>query len=104
MSHFMKALSILALSACALAAPVASTPAAAYACKSTPLQTVGIKMLRPQASKQAKQIWTAQAKSKFGLSWSVWQIAADKDGDCVKLANNQWRCLVSAKPCNYVVP
>jgi hypothetical protein len=90
--------------AIALASPWSATSAHAYQCKSTPHQAVAVRNLKSMASIAARQGWTATATTQYGLSWSVWTIAQNKTIDCVKLNTGKWRCLASAKPCNYVVP
>lgn len=93
----------LALAAATLATVSASTPAAAYACKSSPHQAVGVRFLQPAAKAAAIKNWQSSAKASFGLSWSLWNYASDKSNTCAKLSSGKWRCLASAKPCNYVV-
>ena len=104
--------SISLLTALAIAAGITATsfsfssPAMAYACKSYPIQTVGVRKLKFKARVVARNAWTASAKSQYGQAWSVWQIAKDKSITCSKISTNQgkqWRCLASAKPCKYVV-
>lgn len=83
-----------------------STPAMAYACKSHPVQTVGVRKLKFKAHKVARIGWQNYAKTHYGQAWSVWQIAKSKVINCSKISTNQgkkWRCLASAKPCKYVV-
>lgn len=83
-----------------------STPAMAYACKSYPVQTVGVRKGKLKARRVAKIGWRNYAKTHYGQPWSVWQIAKSKIVNCSKISTNQgmkWRCLASAKPCKYVV-
>jgi len=78
--------------------------AQAYACKSYPNQSVGVRKGKIMARVAARKNWTANTKSKYGLSWSVYNIAKDKSLTCSYLQNQKkWRCLASAKPCHYVV-
>lgn len=83
--------------------PFASGSAQAYQCKGSPHQSIGIKPLKLGAMGAARKNWSTSANSQFGLSWSVWKIAAARSVSCSKLNTGQWRCLASAKPCNYVV-
>ncbi|MGQ0456972.1 MAG: hypothetical protein ACT4OU_07910 [Hyphomicrobium sp.] len=94
------------LAACAAAAAVfsASAPAEAYVCKNSPHQAVGVRLLQNAATAASRANWSSSASSQYGLSWSVWNIASNKDVDCVKLNTGKWRCLASANPCDYVVP
>ncbi|GJM01736.1 MAG: hypothetical protein DHS20C08_02370 [Rhodomicrobium sp.] len=80
--------------------------AKAYACKSFPNQTVGVRKGKIMARIAARKGWVSNTKSQYGLSWSVWKVAQGKSLTCSKISTNQglkWRCLASAKPCNYVV-
>jgi hypothetical protein len=86
-----------------LASPWSVTEAHAYQCKTATHQAVAVRNLKLAATSAARQAWTATAKSQFGLSWSLWSIAQNKSVDCEKLNTGGWRCLGSAKPCNYVV-
>ncbi|MBR2536020.1 MAG: hypothetical protein IKE66_08100 [Hyphomicrobium sp.] len=102
-SRFALSFVIAAGAAVSIAAPWNVTPAQAYQCKNSPHQAVGVRAGKAIASLAARQNWSATAKTQYGLSWSVWNIATSKQSDCVKLNTGQWRCLASAKPCNYVV-
>lgn len=85
-------------------AAVPGGAAFAYQCKNYPHQAVGIRKLKGVASVQSRKNWSATAKAKFGMAWSVWPLAKGKSVSCVKLNDGRWRCLASAKPCLYVVP
>jgi hypothetical protein len=76
--------------------------ASAYQCKK--LNVTGVFASTGQASTLAgaRAQWTAKAKSAYGLSWSVWNIAAGKRETCTA-SGNGYSCVVKAKPCNYVV-
>lgn len=102
-SRFALSFVLAAGAALALAAPFSATPAQAYQCKNSPHQAVGVRAGKALASIASRQNWSASAKTQYGLSWSVWTIATNKESDCVKLNTGQWRCLASANPCNYVV-
>lgn len=83
-----------------------STPALAYACKTAPYQSVGIRTTRIAAQAIARKSWSARVKSTYGLEWSVLKIAKNKVKSCSKISTSQgpkWRCLLSAIPCKYVV-
>ncbi len=95
----------LILSAAAAVTMIVAAPSAsAYQCKNYPHQAVGVRPIKGAASVAARQNWSSTAKSQYGLSWSVWSIAKNKTVDCVRLDTGKWRCLASARPCNYVVP
>jgi hypothetical protein len=51
----------------------------------------------------ARKDWETRMKDKFGLSWSLWSIAAGKSITCNDTSDNKNLCIASAKPCNYVV-
>lgn len=104
MSRIALGAGITVVATLALASPWSITSAQAYQCKGSPHQAVGVRTVKAVASVAARQNWTATAKTQYGLSWSVWSIAQNKSIDCVKLNTGKWRCLASAKPCNYVVP
>lgn len=83
-----------------------STPALAYACKTSPYQAVGVRKTRIAAQVVARKGWSARVKDTYGLQWSVLKIAKNKVKSCAKISTSQgpqWRCLLSAKPCKYVV-
>jgi hypothetical protein len=78
-------------------------PAQAYVCKTT-YTTVGANaVLQLTAKANARAAWTATVKNKYGLPWSVWNIAASRTQPC-SLAAGKWVCQAKAKPCEYVVP
>jgi hypothetical protein len=92
------------MAAATMALALAAETAEAYQCKNYPHQAVGVRPLKGVASVAARKNWSNTAKSQYGLSWSVWSIAQSKSVSCVRLNTGKWRCLASAKPCNYVVP
>ncbi|MFN0219891.1 MAG: hypothetical protein ACKVP4_13875 [Hyphomicrobium sp.] len=100
MSLKLASLAVLA----AATALASSVPAKAYVCKNSPHQAVGVRAVKAVASAASRNGWTSTASAQYGLSWSVWSIASSKTVDCVHLDDGKWRCLASAKPCNYVVP
>lgn len=102
-SRFALSALLAAGAAVAIAAPWSATPAQAYQCKNSPHQAVGVRAGKAIASVAARRNWSATAKTQYGLSWSLWNIATSKQSDCVRLNTGRWRCLASAKPCNYVV-
>ena len=90
----------------ALLALAFTAPAHAYQCKTYPTQAIVVNKLKIKARSKARTAWGTNAKSQFGLPWSVWMIANSKSNTCVRIRTNsgkQWRCLASAKPCLYVV-
>ena len=80
----------------------AASGAQAYQCKSSSLQAEALGKPKFKAMKSAKNFWSAAAKDKYGLAWSVWNIAESKSTDC-DFTGNQWYCIVKAEPCLYVV-
>lgn len=80
-----------------------STGASAYQCKNA--NTVGsfAQASQPAALAAARAIWTANVKGNYGLSWSVWDIAAGRQESCVAGGGGSFMCTVRARPCNYVV-
>jgi hypothetical protein len=90
----------VALGAVAL---VWGSPAHAYVCKATYTQVGANAVLKATAMANARAAWSATVNSKYGLSWSVWNIAASPSQPCV-LGGGKWICQAKAKPCNYVVP
>ena len=98
---------LMSLAAFAIAAGVGlialGAPAQAYVCKSN-YTTVGANaVLKVTARANARTAWSATVNGKYGLSWSVWEIAASPSQPCV-WASGKWVCQAKAKPCNYVVP
>jgi hypothetical protein len=90
--------------ALAVALPFVGTGSAqAYQCKATIVHAEAHANLRIKARSAAVQIWSDAAKSKYGLPWSVWKIAASKSMTCSWTGNQHW-CIAEAKPCLYVVP
>jgi hypothetical protein len=101
--HTLK--SVATATALLLAATLAASGHAhAYACKTSPHQATATDVAKITAQGRSKKNWSSTAKSAFGLSWSVWSIAANRSVSCNKLASGKWTCLASGKPCNYVVP
>lgn len=80
-----------------------SSGASAYQCKNA--NTVGnfATTSQPAALAAARAIWTANVKGNYGLSWSVWDIAAGRQENCVAGGGGSFICTVRARPCNYVV-
>ena len=77
--------------------------ASAYQCKRLNVTGVGVSTAQPAAVAGARANWTGKAKAAYGLSWSVWNIAASPKQTCAPGANGTFICTVKAKPCNYVV-
>lgn len=78
--------------------------ASAYQCKRFNLIGTFAGPGQANALAAAKAQWTAKAKQNYGLSWSVWTIAAGKSETCTASGGGAYACVVKAKPCNYVVP
>ncbi|PPC98395.1 MAG: hypothetical protein CTY31_13385 [Hyphomicrobium sp.] len=104
MSANPSSMNAILLASATLAVAFSAAPAQAYQCKNSPHQAVGVRALKVSASMAARNNWVSSAKAQYGLQWSVWSIATAKQQDCVRLNTGKWRCLVSAKPCLYVVP
>jgi hypothetical protein len=77
--------------------------ASAYQCKRLNVTGVNVGTAQAAAAAGARANWTAKAKSSFGLSWSVWNIAKNPKQTCAAGANGTFVCTAKAKPCNYVV-
>lgn len=86
-----------------LALTLATSGAQAYQCKTSYVQAEALGNLRVKAMKSAKTFWAAAAKDKYGVAWSVWDIAAAKSHSC-NWTGTKFYCIVKAKPCLYVVP
>jgi hypothetical protein len=73
--------------------------AEAYQCKAQGEAAIG-KAFAGQnlALNRSKANWTQSVKGKFGLEWSVWNIAAAPSQNCSK-NGNMHQCTVVAKPC-----
>lgn len=98
----------LTIAASILAIGTVGSPgsAKAYACKTYPTQTVGVRKNKFRARSVARKGWSINVKANLGVPWSVWSIAKSKTISCAKINTNagkKWRCLASAKPCLYVV-
>ncbi len=81
----------------------ATSGASAYQCKSQPQ---GVNVVGPNHATGlaiGKSAWTSKVQSKFGLEWSVWTIAATPTQNCGP-ASGGFQCVLTAKPCKYVVP
>lgn len=79
--------------------------ALAYQCKDRFIETKANKKGHARMAalqRQAMRAWSAQAKAGYGLSWSVWKIAAAKSTSCGKWQGHS-TCVVKAKPCRYAV-
>ena len=78
--------------------------ASAYQCKKLNVTGVSVSTAQAAALAGARAHWTAKAKSAYGLSWSVWNIAAGKRSrPAPPRRQRPIVCTAKAKPCNYVV-
>ena len=97
---------IIALSALAVAAiaspMLASSSAHAYECKSGATVGIGVQTSPGAAHHVAITNWKAQAKAKYGLPWSVWEVSQGKIVQCNK-SGNLTQCQAISKACKYVV-
>lgn len=55
---------------------------------------------KQKAKSSAKGRWEKQAAIQHGVNYSFWNSAKKKNFNCKKQANNTWRCLAIARPCN----
>ena len=81
------------------------TQALAYQCKDRLIETKANQKGHARIAalqRQAIQAWSAQAKARYGLPWSVWKIAAARSTSCGNWQGHS-TCIVKAKPCRYVV-
>lgn len=98
---------IVSGTACVLLALAASGPVQAYQCKSHAISAVGVKHTKLQARATSLANWTARTKGRYGLAWSVYDIAQNKQVSCRRTSiagKRRWNCERVAKPCLYVVP
>jgi len=79
-----------------------STAEAAYQCKSTVVHAEAHSKRRMKARNAAQSFWSDEAKSQFGLPWSVWNVANARSMNCSFNGDRHW-CIAEAKPCLYVV-
>ena len=75
---------------------------AAYACKGNQYSGAATKHSKFRARAAARRSWQGAMKSQFGLSWSLWSIAAGKSTSC-HMTGSKHTCLALARPCQYVV-
>lgn len=80
-----------------------TTPSLAYSCKAYPEQADAYLHTKFAARAKAVKNWSYKTKNKYGVAWSVWDIAKDKSVEC-KNVSGKWSCKAKAKPCLYVVP
>jgi hypothetical protein len=76
--------------------------AEAYQCKAQNEAANGKAIGQNLALIRGKTNWTNSVKGKFGLEWSVWNIASAPSQNCSK-NGAMYQCTVVAKPCKYVV-
>ena len=95
------ALSVIAVSA--LATAMISTSAQAYQCNGVTTTATAVQKNQNAAYYQSIAMWKGQAKGKYGLPWSVWEIAKYKNVKCAPLGGGNFACQASAKACKYVV-
>jgi hypothetical protein len=80
-----------------------ATGASAYQCKAQSEISVGAGTNQGTAIMIGRSLWTASVRAKHGLEWSVWSIAAAPAQNCAP-GGGGFQCVISAKPCKYVVP
>lgn len=81
---------------------VQSQSAFAYECKSFRTMTSASANMKFRAANKARADWRDYTRQRFGLPWSVWDIAKDKNTICRK-ASGGWTCHAVGKACKYVV-
>ena len=81
----------------------ATSGASAYQCRTQAQAAVAVAPNHAIAIAVGKSMWTSKVKSQFGLEWSVWSIAATPTQNCMN-APGGVQCVLTAKPCKYVVP
>jgi hypothetical protein len=94
---------IAPLAGAALILTAFASGASAYQCKKLNVTGVNVSTAQAAALAGARANWTGKAKAAYGLSWSVWSIAASPTQTCAPGANGTFICTAKAKPCNYVV-
>ena len=99
--NILQAAAIVGIATVAMSAT--TTPSLAYACKAYPEQADAYLKTKFAARAKAVKNWSYKTKNKYGVAWSVWDIAKDKSVDCKKVSG-KWTCESNAKPCLYVVP
>ncbi|MGE0008705.1 MAG: hypothetical protein AB7S92_24385 [Parvibaculaceae bacterium] len=93
----------VACAATFLALTLAPGTADAYQCKTSFIQAESLGTPKVKARRTARTFWVTEARNKYGLAWSVWDIAASKSQKC-NWTGTKFYCIVKAKPCLYVVP
>ena len=92
----------LAVAAAMLAGATAG--ADAYQCRAKSESTVMVGVNQPTAAALGQAAWSSKVKTKFGLEWSVWSIAANPQQACAPAGGGgSFQCATIAKPCKYVV-
>lgn len=76
--------------------------ASAYQCKTHPEMAAFVSPDHAASLHTSRAIWTSKVRQKFGLEWSVYSIAANPTQICQN-GNGGVQCIVTAKPCKYVV-
>ena len=76
--------------------------ASAYQCRTQPELSVGSAVNQGTAIMLGRALWSNSVKAKYGLEWSVWSIAVAPSQNCAA-AGGGVQCVISAKPCKYVV-
>jgi hypothetical protein len=76
--------------------------ASAYQCKAQPEIVAAPGVNQGTAIATGRSMWTASVRSKHGLEWSVWSIASNPTQNCAPVPGGV-QCVITAKPCKYVV-
>lgn len=92
---------VFALSAGLMAA---SPVSAEYACQTEQhfRSAVGTHHTQTSAQTLAKKNWKNKIRSRYGMEWSVWEIAKGKTLKCTSTANGANICVARARACKYV--
>ena len=74
--NIVQAAAVVGIAAVSMSAT--ATPSLAYSCKAYPDQADAYLHNKFAASAKAVKNWSYKTKNKYGLAWSVWDIAKDK--------------------------
>lgn len=70
-------------------------------CKPKYVMGKGIAGNRYKARKRAIRNWRYKVKSKYGVAWSKWKIAANKKPRIRRISNSKWKARAKARPCKH---
>ena len=96
------ATAIGAVAAIPLFAIVGSTPAPAASCKGMIFgeSASGRVFQRLLVEPKAKRAWSAKVRARYGLPYSSWALAQNKNISCYRgTPDRRWHCKASGRPC-----